>query len=148
MAASGSSDVAPVPEVGAREERRVLGTLAFAAVAYFLTAGGPFGIEPAVIAAGPLPCFVVLGVLPLIWSLPQALVTAELASLIPDNGGYILWATDAFGDFAGACARTTAVLAAAARCRSHRILHHPPCLPAVVTAATHPRCLAQVGSWA
>lgn len=81
--------------------KRVLGTLKFVAVAFFLVSGGPFGIEPAVVYAGPLPCFLAFLVFPLCWSLPQALVTAELSTLLPSNGGYILWVTTAFNDFAG-----------------------------------------------
>jgi amino acid transporter len=81
--------------------KRVLGLWGFAAVAYFAVAGGPFGIEAAVMHAGPLPCFIGFLVLPIVWSLPQALMTAELATLLPDNGGYVLWVTHAFGDFAG-----------------------------------------------
>lgn len=81
--------------------KRVLGIWTFAAVAYFAVCGGPFGIEAAVMQAGPLPCFIGFLVLPLIWSLPQALVTAELSTLLPDNGGYVLWVSHAFGDFSG-----------------------------------------------
>ena len=81
--------------------KRVLGTLKFVAVAFFLVSGGPFGIEPAVVSAGPLPCLLAFLVFPLCWSLPQALVTAELSTLLPSNGGYILWVTTAFNDFAG-----------------------------------------------
>ena len=30
-------------------------------------------------------------VMPFVWSLPLGLMTAELASMIPENGGFILW---------------------------------------------------------
>ncbi|EOY32321.1 Amino acid permease family protein isoform 1 [Theobroma cacao] len=68
---------------------------------YFEVAGGPFGEEPAVQAAGPL--FALLGflVFPFIWSVPEALITAELSTAFPGNGGFVIWADRAFGPFFG-----------------------------------------------
>lgn len=68
---------------------------------YFEVSGGPYGEEPAVGAAGPL--FAILGFLifPFIWSIPEALVTAELATTFPGNGGFVIWAHQAFGPFWG-----------------------------------------------
>ncbi|XP_071712499.1 probable polyamine transporter At3g13620 [Rutidosis leptorrhynchoides] len=68
---------------------------------YFEVAGGPYGEEPAVQAAGPL--FAILGFLifPFIWSIPEALVTAELSTTFPGNGGFVIWAHKAFGPFCG-----------------------------------------------
>ncbi|EXB87346.1 putative amino acid permease YfnA [Morus notabilis] len=68
---------------------------------YFEVAGGPYGEEPAVKAAGPL--FAILGFLifPFIWSVPEALITAELSTAFPGNGGFVIWAERAFGPFWG-----------------------------------------------
>ncbi|KAM1531393.1 hypothetical protein FF1_005481 [Malus domestica] len=68
---------------------------------YFEVAGGPYGEEPAVKAAGPL--FAILGFLifPFIWSVPEALITAELSTAFPGNGGFVIWADRAFGPFWG-----------------------------------------------
>ncbi|GER41196.1 amino acid transporter [Striga asiatica] len=68
---------------------------------YFEVAGGPYGEEPAVQAAGPL--FAILGFLifPFIWSIPEALITAELSTAFPGNGGFVTWADSAFGPFFG-----------------------------------------------
>ncbi|KAK8691456.1 hypothetical protein V6N13_074966 [Hibiscus sabdariffa] len=68
---------------------------------YFEVAGGPYGEEPAVQAAGPL--FALLGFLlfPFIWSVPEALITAELSTAFPGNGGFVIWAERAFGPFFG-----------------------------------------------
>ncbi|XP_043725570.1 probable polyamine transporter At3g13620 [Telopea speciosissima] len=68
---------------------------------HFQVSGGPFGEELAVKATGPF--FAILGFLifPFIWSIPQALLTAELATTFPGNGGYIIWASHAFGPFWG-----------------------------------------------
>lgn len=70
-------------------------------IIYFEVAGGPYGEEPAVKAAGPL--FAILGFLifPFIWSIPEALITAELSTAFPGNGGYVIWADQAFGPFWG-----------------------------------------------
>jgi hypothetical protein len=57
--------------------------------------------QDAVAAAGPL--LVILGfiVFPLIWSVPEALITAELATAFPENSGYVAWVSAAFGPFWG-----------------------------------------------
>lgn len=39
--------------------------------------------------------------LPLIWSIPEALVTAELATAFPEDSGYVAWVTAAFGPYWG-----------------------------------------------
>ncbi|KAK4777787.1 hypothetical protein SAY87_017974 [Trapa incisa] len=68
---------------------------------YFEVAGGPYGEESAVGAAGPLLAILGFLVFPFIWSIPEALVTAELATSFPGNGGYVIWAHRAFGPFWG-----------------------------------------------
>ncbi|KAJ4978265.1 hypothetical protein NE237_009045 [Protea cynaroides] len=68
---------------------------------YFEVSGGPYGEEPAVLAAGPLLSIVGFLVFPFIWSIPEALVTAELSTAYPGNGGYVIWAGQAFGPFWG-----------------------------------------------
>ena len=40
-------------------------------------------------------------VTPLVWSLPVSLAMAELASALPDEGGYVTWVRRAFGPFWG-----------------------------------------------
>ncbi|KAK4855285.1 hypothetical protein QYF36_005701 [Acer negundo] len=68
---------------------------------YFEVAGGPYGEEPAVLAAGPV--FALLGFLifPFVWSVPEALITAELSTAFPGDGGFVIWAHKAFGPFFG-----------------------------------------------
>lgn len=83
------------------EPRRVLNALSITCMAYFAVSAGPFGIEPAVAAAGALPTLVGIVVLPLMWGLPQALMTAELSTMIDENGGYVIWVKRGLGDFAG-----------------------------------------------
>jgi len=68
---------------------------------YFEVSGGPFGEETAVKAAGPLLAIAGFLIFPFVWSIPEALVTAELATAYPGNGGYVVWAGTAFGPFWG-----------------------------------------------
>eukprot|EP00048_Salpingoeca_helianthica_P021626 m.13442 g.13442 ORF g.13442 m.13442 type:complete len:422 (+) comp6185_c0_seq1:56-1321(+) len=60
-------------------------------VAYFLVCGGPFGIEYLVIHGGPLYTLVGLVVVPLVWSIPQAVMTVDMSLTHSVNGGYIVW---------------------------------------------------------
>ncbi|KAJ6392690.1 hypothetical protein OIU77_022227 [Salix suchowensis] len=68
---------------------------------YFEVAGGPYGEEPAVQAAGPLYALLGFLIFPFIWSIPEALITAELSTAYPGNGGFVIWAERAFGPFCG-----------------------------------------------
>ena len=68
---------------------------------FFEVAGGPYGAEPAVQSAGPLYALLGFLVFPFIWAVPEALVTAELSTAMPGNGGFVLWADRAFGPFPG-----------------------------------------------
>ena len=68
---------------------------------YFEVAGGPFGEEPTVQAARPLLAILGFLIFPFIWSVPEALIIAELSTAFPDNGGFVIWADQAFGPFSG-----------------------------------------------
>ncbi|KAL7119093.1 hypothetical protein ACP275_02G041900 [Erythranthe tilingii] len=72
------------------------------ALIFYEVSGGPFGVEDSVKSGGG-PLLPLLGFLifPLFWSIPEALVTAELATSFPENGGYVLWISSAFGHFWG-----------------------------------------------
>eukprot|EP00439_Symbiodinium_sp_Y106_P013335 s5769_g1.t3 len=52
---------------------------------------------------GRSPLLGVLGfvLMPAVWSVPEALVAAELATAFPSNAGYVTWVTAAFGPFWG-----------------------------------------------
>jgi len=66
---------------------------------FFNVSGGPYGIEDTVSSFGPGLTLVLLLAAPLLWSLPVALAMSELASALPDEGGYVTWTRRAFGDF-------------------------------------------------
>lgn len=65
--------------------------------------------QDAVSNGGPLLAIVGFVVLPIIWSVPEAMVTAELATAFPENSGYVAWVTAAFGPFWGfqVCCQTS-----------------------------------------
>ncbi|KAI3755455.1 hypothetical protein L1987_55256 [Smallanthus sonchifolius] len=72
------------------------------ALIFYEVSGGPFGVEDSVKSGGGA-LLSLLGFLifPLFWSIPEALVTAELATSFPENGGYVIWISSAFGSFWG-----------------------------------------------
>ncbi len=78
---------------------RRLGFFALVCVIYFTVSGGAFGIEPLVGAVGPGMAVLLIVVTPIFWSLPMALMVAELATLLPEEGGYYVWVRESLGDF-------------------------------------------------
>jgi hypothetical protein len=54
---------------------------------FYKVSGGPFGCEPAVRAAGPFYALAGFVIFPLIWSIPEAMITAELGSAFPEPSG-------------------------------------------------------------
>ena len=83
-------------------ERR-LKMLALASLIFFTTCGGAFGLEPLIGATGAGWAIVLILVTPLMWSLPIALMVAELAGLMPEEGGYYVWIRETGGS--GECRR-------------------------------------------
>ncbi|HUA96796.1 MAG TPA: APC family permease [Terracidiphilus sp.] len=71
------------------------------AATYFMVSGGPYGIEDILGGAGFARAIVILLVLPVIWSLPTALMIGELAAAIPAEGGFYVWVRRALGPFWG-----------------------------------------------
>src|SRR4249920_1274253 len=81
--------------------RRGLNFPGLVALTFFCVAGGAYGLEDGVSAAGPLVMLMGLAILPWLWSLPTALMTAELSTAMPEDGGYVVWVERAFGRFWG-----------------------------------------------
>src|SRR5881396_1968871 len=71
------------------------------AVMYFTVSGGPFGLEGLVGSVGPGVALLLLVLTPLVFSVPEALLIGELASMLPAEGGYYVWVKRAFGRFWG-----------------------------------------------
>ena len=71
------------------------------AATYFMVSGGPYGIEDILGGAGYGRAILILLALPLIWSLPTALMIGELAAAIPAEGGFYVWVRRGLGPFWG-----------------------------------------------
>ncbi|KAL3850389.1 hypothetical protein ACJIZ3_012271 [Penstemon smallii] len=89
---------------------------------YFEVAGGPYGEESAVGAAGPLYAILGFSIFPFIWSIPEALITAELATTFPGNGGFVIWAHKAFGPFWGSLMGSWKLLSGVINLASYPVL--------------------------
>src|ERR1700744_4879645 len=86
---------------GRHSVQRKLRILPLIAATYFMVSGGPYGIEDILGGAGYARAVVILLVVPLVWSLPTALMIRELAGAIPAEGGYYVWVRRALGGFWG-----------------------------------------------
>jgi amino acid transporter len=68
---------------------------------YFMVAGGPYGLEDIIGDAGYGLALLLLLIIPIFWSLPTSLMVGELASALPEEGGYYCWVRRALGPFWG-----------------------------------------------
>lgn len=80
--------------------QKKLGPRALLATIFFCVSGGPFGLEP-LLSNGAGVALLLIVVTPFLWSVPAALMTAELATAIPEDGGYYHWTKRAFGPLGG-----------------------------------------------
>ncbi len=71
------------------------------AATYFMVAGGPYGLEDIVHKTGYRATLLILVITPLLWSLPSALMVSELATAIPEEGGFYVWVRRGMGRFMG-----------------------------------------------
>ena len=80
-----------------QQDKNKVGVLFLAVLVFYSVSGGPFGVEASVRSAGHF--YTLLGFLlaPLVWSIPEALLTAELASTFPEAAGGMAWVEEAFG---------------------------------------------------
>lgn len=68
---------------------------------FFMVSGGAYGTEDIVQGAGYRQGILILLLMPLLCSLPTALMVGELASALPAEGGYYAWVRHALGNFWG-----------------------------------------------
>ncbi len=66
-----------------------------------MVSGGPYGIEDILSGAGYLKALLILLIVPLVWALPTTLMIGELASAMPEDGGFYVWVRRALGPFWG-----------------------------------------------
>lgn len=84
------------------DSKKNLGVFSLLVIAFFWVSGGIFGNE-AVLKAAPA-AYVFLGLLlvPIIYAIPISLITAELATSMPHDGGMVAWTHAACGSLIGA----------------------------------------------
>jgi amino acid transporter len=80
---------------------RKAGLFYFVWVMFSYCTGGPFGLEDMITTSGPGMTLIYLLVIPLFWSIPVSLVSAEMTTAMPVEGGFYRWARAGFGDFWG-----------------------------------------------
>lgn len=100
-----SEDTPLIPNSSSPQHRaRHLSFLSLTAIIYFAVSGGPEGTENLISSGGPL--FTIIGILvtAVCWALPTALMTTELSTAFPENGGFVIWAKTAWGSAAGGIA--------------------------------------------
>src|SRR6516165_10820234 len=84
-----------------KSQVRKAGLFYFVFVMYSYTTAGPFGLEGVVAASGPGMALIYDLVLPLFWCIPVSLVSAELTTAMPVEGGFYRWVRAGFGDLWG-----------------------------------------------
>ncbi|KAL3347274.1 hypothetical protein AABB24_021118 [Solanum stoloniferum] len=77
----------PTPTPTPTKNSKKLALIPLIFIIFFEVSGGPYGAEAAIGAAGPLLAVLGFLIFPFIWSVPEALVTAELATTFPGQSG-------------------------------------------------------------
>src|SRR5215813_9082181 len=78
---------------------RGVSTLSLVFILFFCTSGGPYTTETLIHSVGPGLSLLMLLLVPIVWSIPEVLIVGELASMLPEEGGYYRWVDRAFGRF-------------------------------------------------
>ena len=78
---------------------RGVSTLSLVFILFFCTSGGPYTTETLIHSVGPGLGLLMLLLVPIVWSVPEVLIVGELASMLPEEGGYYRWVDRAFGRF-------------------------------------------------
>lgn len=78
-----------------------INTLTAFFIIFSMVCAGGYGLEDSISGAGPGITLLLLMILPFFWSIPMGLVSAELGSAIPEEGGFYKWVQRALGEFWG-----------------------------------------------
>jgi amino acid transporter len=81
-------------------ERKSPGLWPLVMTIFFCVSGGPYGLEPIMQSGFGMGLLLIL-LTPFVWAIPSALMTAELSSALPAEGGYYVWVKRALGPSAG-----------------------------------------------
>uniref|UniRef100_A0A1J3HJI6 Putative polyamine transporter n=1 Tax=Noccaea caerulescens TaxID=107243 RepID=A0A1J3HJI6_NOCCA len=94
-------DDVPSPKAATTNQAKKVSMLPLVFLIFYEVSGGPFGAEGSVNAAGPLLALLGFIIFPFIWCIPEALITAEMSTMFPTNGGFVVWVSSALGPFWG-----------------------------------------------
>ena len=100
-------NAAVVPATGTANmepKKGKIGVWGLLVIGFFWVHGGIYGNEAMLMAAPPVHVFVMLGLVPFVYSLPIALIVAELSTAFPEDGGYVVWVREACGQVIGSLA--------------------------------------------
>ena len=89
MADYKATKVAEVGDHGLKKRDIKVSTVVF--MIFCLVAAGCYGIEEAIPGSGPGLTIVMLCVIPFVWALPLGMVSSELGSVRPQEGGYCIY---------------------------------------------------------
>jgi amino acid transporter len=92
---------APTSLYAPTKNLRRIGLAPFVALLFAYCTGGPFSLESMISGSGPGLGLTFLIVVPLIFSVPISLATAEMTTVMPVEGGFYRWSRAALGDFWG-----------------------------------------------
>ena len=98
---AGALPAVPTALYAPTKNLRRIGLAPFVAVLFAYCAGGPFELESMISSSGPGLGLTFLLVVPLLFAVPISLATAEMATLMPVEGGFYRWTRAALGDFWG-----------------------------------------------
>lgn len=73
-----------------------LGVVSLAVLVFYNVSGGPFGMETTVRAGGNLYALLGFLIMPFVWSLQEALMTAELGTTFVEASGGVAWVEGTF----------------------------------------------------
>lgn len=76
--------------------KKKIGLAALVVLTFYTVSGGPFGIEDIVRAGGPFYALMGFSLL-IVWAIPEALITCELSTAMPEASGSVAWVEAAFG---------------------------------------------------
>jgi amino acid transporter len=102
-----TNNLVPEAEISLTASAKPTNSIRKASLFYFVfvmfsyTTGGPFGLESMVTTSGPGMTLLYHLVIPFFWCIPVSLVSAELTTAMPVEGGFYRWSRAAFGDFWG-----------------------------------------------
>ncbi len=70
-------------------------------IIFFSVSGGPYGLEEIVSSVGPINTLLLILILPIVWTIPETMIVAELSSTYPVQGGFYRWVEMGLGRFWG-----------------------------------------------